>query len=214
MIELKVKKRSSDEIGSRASRRLRTQGWIPATVYGGHKEAISVKVPRKDILQLIKSTEHGGERIFTLDIEGESDYAIIKSFQVDPLNDRLIHVDFQRIIASEEISVEVEIELVGTPIGVKNEGGLLDFVTRKIEIRGLPFKVPSVVKVDVSDLHINQHIEAKDIELPEGIYLVSDPSTVIAAVFMEHAVEEEVEVEEEMVEPEVIKKGKKEEEVE
>ncbi len=107
---------------------------------------------------------------------------MVRDMEVDPITREIVHVDFQRINLKEKVRVEVAVELVGTPDGVKNEGGILDFVHRKVEVECLPNDIPRHLRVDVSALHIGQHVEAEDLELPSGVVLAIEPDRVIAGV--------------------------------
>jgi large subunit ribosomal protein L25 len=125
----------------------------------------------------------------------------------------VLHVDFQRVLMTEKVRVAVHVELAGTPVGVKTDGGLLDFVTREVHVECTPDKIPAKLTLDVSGLHVGQHVEAKDIELPEGVHLTDEPGRVIASVSHSRAAEAEAPAEEALLEseaaqPEVIKRGK------
>ncbi len=207
-------------VGKSKSRRLRKADMIPAILYGGGREPISIQIPRKTLLETFKTGGHEN-RIFLLQLVGtdQSRHAMIRDLQVDPVSSQVVHVDFQRILMDQTVRVRVHLELDGMPYGVKNEAGILDFVTREIEIECLPAAIPQVVRHDVSEIHVGQHVEARDLALPEGVSYVGSPDTVIASV--KHARIEVVEtpVEEapaapESTEPEVIQRGKKEEDEE
>jgi large subunit ribosomal protein L25 len=206
--------------GKGASGRLRRADLIPAVVYGGEKEPISIQVPRKLLLNIFK--DGGSEnRIFLLKLAGtaQSRHAMIRDLQVDPVTNQVSHVDFLRIDMSRKIRVKVHLELVGTAYGVKTEGGLLDFVTREIEVECLPTAIPHAIQVDVSEVRIGEHLEVKSIVLPEGVTLLEDPDRVVlsvahAKVEAEAPAVAEATTAEGAAEPEVIAKGKKEEEKE
>lgn len=213
--DLTIEVNRRDETGKSANRRLRRAEMIPAVVYGGGKEPISIKVPRKTLIDLFKS---GGSenRIFLLKLAdtGQSRHAMIRDIQVDPITRKVEHVDFMRIDMSKRIRVRVHVTLEGVAYGVRTEGGLLDFVTREVEVECLPTAIPQEIKVDVSEVKVGQHLEVKDLQLPEGVKLLEDADRVIVSVA--HA---KVEAEgaaaagaEGAAEPEVIAKGKKEEE--
>lgn len=220
--EVTIEVQRREAAGKGAVNRLRRADLIPAVVYGGEKEPISIQVPRKLLINIFK--DGGSEnRIFLLKLAGteQSRHAMIRDMQIDPLTNQVSHVDFLRIDLSRRIRVKVHIELEGIAYGVKTEGGLLDFVTREIEVECLPTAIPHEIKLDVSEVRIGQHLEIKDLVLPEGVTLIDDPDRVVISVA--HA---KIEVEaapavdaaavpvEGAVEPEVIQKGKKEEEKE
>jgi len=211
-----VKKRET--VGANANRRLRAQGQIPAVVYGGGKDTVPIQVDRKTLIDLLKS---GGSEnaIFLLklaDSGGQERHAMIRDLQVDPVSRQVVHIDFQRILMTERVRVQVPIELVGTAYGVKTESGLLDFVHREVQVECLPGDIPRHVELDVTPLHIGQHVEARELTLPDGVVLAEEPDRVIVSV--SHArlevapVAAEGLIEADKAEPEVAKRGKTDEE--
>lgn len=210
-IAIDVHKRS--DFGKGNSRRLRNQGLVPAVVYGAGKEPVSIQLDRKTLADLFRhgTTENTIFRL-KLGATGQERHAMIRELQLDPIRRQVQHVDFQRILMDQKVKVHVPVELVGVAQGVKNEGGVLDFVTRQVEIECLPASIPDRLVLDVGELHIGQHLEARHLQLPEGVAL-SDPGRVIASVA--HARTEAVEapegeqlIEAEREEPEVIRRGK------
>jgi large subunit ribosomal protein L25 len=204
-----------EETGKSANRRLRREEMIPAVVYGGGKEPVAIQVPRKTLIDLFKS---GGSenRIFLLKLgdTGQSRHAMIRDMQIHPITRKVEHVDFMRIDMTKTIRVRVHITLEGIAYGVRTEMGLLDFVTREVEVECLPTAIPQEIKVDVTEVRIGQHLEVKDIKLPAGVKLVEDEDRVIVSV-AHPKVEAEAAAagtEAAAAEPEVIAKGKKEEE--
>jgi large subunit ribosomal protein L25 len=219
MAELNLEVHPREERGKNANRRLREQGLVPAVVYGGGKEPMPVQLDRRTLLDLLRST--GDNPIFLLQLAGteKSRHAMIREMQVHPVSRRILHIDFQRVLMTEKVKVAVHIELQGTPVGVKVDGGLLDFVTRDLHVTCTPDKIPAKLVVDVSGLHIGQHVEAKEVALPEGVELLDEPGRVIASVAHHKVTEvaapaagEEQLLESEQAQPEVIKRGKTEEE--
>ncbi|MFN7940568.1 MAG: 50S ribosomal protein L25 [Thermoanaerobaculia bacterium] len=217
MNEVTVEVQPRAHHGSSGSRRTRREGLIPAVVYGGGKETISIQVPRKILIDLFKEGGHEN-RIFLLKMAGtdQQRHVMIRDLQIDPLTRQVAHIDFQRILMDQKVRVKVHLQLEGLAHGVKNDGGILDFVTREIEVECLPGAIPHEIKVDVSGLQINQHLEIKDIVIPEGVTLIGERDRVVAAVA--HArIEAEATpavaapVAAETTEPEVIKRGKTEE---
>lgn len=195
--------------GTNANRRLRKSGHIPAVVYGGGKETVAIQVDRRIFLDLLKKsgTEHP---LFLLKLAGtgQERHAMVRQIQIEPMSRQVVHVDFQRVLMTEKIRVQVPVELKGTAHGVKVEGGVIDFMTREIEVECLPGDIPKAIEFDVTDLHVGQHVEVKDLTLPKGVTLVGDGDRVIAS--LTHARAEEA-VPEDQAEPEVIKRGKGEE---
>ncbi len=210
--------------GKNESRRLRQRGLIPAIVYGAFKEPVAVAVSPKEVERILHS-KTGHNTIFDVNIQnGDSTPAMVVDWQYDPAKDTLLHVDLKRIDLSKRIQVSVPVLAQGEAKGVKQQDGLLELVTREIEIECLPDDIPSHFTVDVTELMMGQSIRAGDIAMPPEIKLVSAPENVIAHVVALRIVEEEkpAEVAAEAAatpeagaaaaEPEVIKKGKKEEE--
>ena len=161
----------------------------------------------------------GENTVFLLELAGtgQSRHTMIRELQSDSITGELIHIDFQRVLMDQAVRVSVPIEIVGEATGVRNEAGLLDFITREVEVECLPAEIPNQIRLDVTPLHVGQHVEAGELEIPEGVELLEDPERVIVSIVVKRAVqleEEEEEAEElltaEAEEPEVI--GRKEEE--
>ena len=197
------------KIGKGGARSLRREGYVPAVLYKKGSSTV-VQLNEKEISRLISRTA-GEQIIVNLQFPDEARQAIIKDFQRDPVLGNLLHVDFQEISATETIKVAVHIVLKGEPIGVKRDKGVLQYGIREIEVECLPDRIPGHIDVDVSNLEVGQSIHVEDLRLGEGIKVLTDPKDVIVAVT---AVKEEVAAPAapEVVEPEVIKKGKKVEE--
>jgi large subunit ribosomal protein L25 len=201
--------------GKNSNRRLREAGLVPAVVYGGDRESVAIQLDRRSLLDLMRSTE-GHNPIFLLKMAGtdKSRHAMIRDLQVDPVDRQVLHVDFQRILMTEKLRVMVHVEPQGVPKGVKNEGGMMDFVTREVEIECLPDKIPPKIVIDVSGLEIGDHVEAKELQMPEGVELLEEPEMVIVSVSYAKmqveiaAEEEEGLLEAAQAEPEVIGRGK------
>jgi large subunit ribosomal protein L25 len=207
-----------DTRGKNAARRTRLTGMVPATLYGGRKEAISLTVNAKQVARILRS-ETGHNTIFTVNVAGGADEkAMLKDWQVDPLKGALLHVDLMRIAMDVRMRVRVPVRTFGEPQGVKMQGGVFEMVTREVEIECLPTDIPEEFKVDISEMLIGKQLRAADLPLdPEKIKLLTDPQRVLAHVVTlkkeeEPAVEAAVAAETAPAEPEVIKKGKKEEE--
>jgi large subunit ribosomal protein L25 len=216
MSETKLNVTSRDERGSNASRRLRGEGLVPAVVYGGGLDPAAITVHRHTVVELLNKSGAGENTIFLLSLGKQQRHAMIKDMQVDPMTGRVDHIDFQRILLSEKVQVEVPVELVGTAVGVKMEGGLLDFVTRQVLVECLPTEIPEHLSLDVSGLHIGHHLEVSDLVLPEGVVLAEEDDkdkVIVSLAAARVEVEEEVEEEETLLEtdkeePEVL--GRKE----
>jgi large subunit ribosomal protein L25 len=206
--------------GKNEAHRTRHAGQIPAVLYGSHKDPVSVSVNPREISKIIHSNT-GYNTIFKLEIAGgETTPVMVVDRQVDPIRGTLLHADFKRIDLTKRIRVSVPVTTTGEAKGVKVQGGLLEVITRAIEIECLPDDIPEKFVVDVTELMIGQAKRASDVELTGSMKLVSAPETVIAHSVALRA-EEVVAAPEAAAatpvagaaaEPEVIKKGKKEEE--
>jgi large subunit ribosomal protein L25 len=204
--------------GKNEARRTRVAGNIPAVVYGAYQDAVSVAVSPRELIKIVRSNT-GLNTIFNLAIAGgETTPVMVVDQQVDPVKGTLLHADLKRIDLTKRIRVGVPVHTEGEPAGVKVQGGLLEVITRAIEIECLPDEIPASFAVDVSELLIGQSKRAADVELSGSMKLVSDAQSVIAHIVAMKAEEVAAPVEGAVApaagtaEPEVAKKGKKEEE--
>ena len=198
--------------GKNEAHRTRAAGQIPAVVYGAHKDPVSVAVNPREILKIVRSNT-GFNTIFNLAIAGgETTPVMVVDQQVDPLKGTLLHADLKRIDLTKRIRVTVPVHTAGEPKGVKVQGGLLEIVTRSVEIECLPDDIPESFTVDVSDLMIGQSKRAGDVGVSGSMKLVSSSDTVIAHIVALRAEAAPAAGAPAAAEPEVIKKGKKEEE--
>ena len=205
-----------DERGKNAARRTRRGGKVPAILYGGRKDSVSLAVNAKQVARILRS-ESGHNTIFSVRVAGGAEEkAMLKDWQVDPLSGSLLHVDLLRIAMDVRMRVRVPVHTFGEPQGVKMQGGIFETVTREVEVECLPGDIPEEFKVDVSELLIGKQLRASDLPIdPQKIKLLTDPQRVLAHVVIlkkeeEPAPEAAVAVETAPAEPEVIKKGKKE----
>jgi large subunit ribosomal protein L25 len=215
-ITLAAEPRSSR--GKNEARRLRVAGMSPAVMYGAGGEAVAIAVSPKEVNRILHS-KGGHNTIFNLAVTGgENSPVMIVDWLNDPIKDTLLHVDLKRIDLTKRLIVKVPVHTVGEPEGVKLQGGLHELITREIEIECLPDEIPEHFTVNVAALTIGQSIRAGEIELGGSIKLVSPADSVISHVIMMKAevVETPAAVEGAAPaapsEPEVIKKGKKDEE--
>ena len=194
MSEPTVTVRPREQTGKNANRRLRASGEIPAVVYGGDADSAAIRVDGKSVLRLIR--EGGENAVFLLQLEGtdRTRHSMIRDLQWNPLTDALVHIDFQRVKMDQEVQVSVPVALTGTPEGVRNEGGLVEFITREVAVTCLPGDIPSSIELDVSALHIGQHVEAGELVIPDAVRLDEDDNRVIVSVAAPRIAEEEEEV--------------------
>jgi large subunit ribosomal protein L25 len=220
-MSLVIKSETRDIFGKNASRRIRRGGMIPAVFYGEGIESVSLTLNKKDIIQILKS-ETGENTLFRIAFGGGEKDAMIKAVQIDPTTDELLHADLIRIAMDKAIRVMVPVEVTGEAFGVKTEGGFVDFMTREIEVECLPAAIPERLAIDISGLHLHQSLKVGEVELPEGVKLISEPNAVVVLIQVPHEEKVEAKPEEAVAaevapaaaEPEVIKKERKKEEAE
>ncbi len=217
MEQMTIEVEKREAIGKGPNRRARARGQVPGVVYGAGRDTMPIQIDRKSLVDLLK--KGGGENtVFLLKLTGtdKTRHAMIREMQLHPVSRQILHVDFQRILMTEKVKVQVPIALVGTAFGVKNEDAMLDFVTRQVQVECLPGDIPHHIDLDVTELHVNQHIEAKQLTLPANVVLAEEPDRVIVACSHVRLVEEPVAaeaaaeelIEAQPVEPELIKRGK------
>jgi len=215
---LEAKKR--DGRGKNEARRLRVSGRIPAVVYGARKdgqvpEGVPVAVDPKEVLRILHS-ESGANTLINLKLEGADARVMVRDYQLDPVTHQLLHADFYQLAMDRAIIVSVPIVIKGEPAGVKVQGGLLDFVTRDIQVQVLPTDIPESIVVDVSELMLHQSIRVRDLAVDPKWKAVTDGETMLVHVVMPKAEEVVAPVADAAAapvaaagtEPEVIKKGK------
>ena len=208
--------------GKNEANRLRASGQIPAVVYGSRTEGkapegVPVSVDPKQVLRILHS-ESGANTLITLKVDGGAAARVmVKEYQLDPITHQLLHADFYQLALDKAITVTVPINLKGEPRGVKLQGGLLDFVTRDIQVLSLPTEIPEHIDIDVTELMLNQSIRVRDLPQDSKWKSVTPPETMIVHVVMPKAEESAAAATTEAAapgaaEPEVIKKGKDEKE--
>ena len=223
---LDAKKR--DGRGKNEARRLRVAGRIPAVVYGARKEGqapegVPVAVDPKEVLRILYS-ESGANTLINLKLDGGESRVMVRDYQLDPITHQLLHADFYQLAMDKEMVVSVPVLVKGEAAGVKQQGGLLDFVTREIEVRCLPTDIPEHIDIDVSELMLHQSIRLREVPENPKWKVLNDPDTMLVHVVMPKAEEVAATPEAEAAaavpvagapaEPEVIKKGKTEKEEE
>jgi large subunit ribosomal protein L25 len=193
--------------GSRASRKLRSQGLVPAVIYG-HKEPVKpISLSRDSISEMIKKGTHLAE----LSIGGQTETVLVKDVQWDHLGREIIHVDFARVSAGEAIHTQVRLDIRGTAPGVA-EGGVLEALYHSIDLKCRADAIPDSIKIDVSNLRLGGSIHAKELQLPEGVSLNIDPEALVIHIAVRHAAAEAPAEAEAATQPEVIKPERKEKE--
>lgn len=198
--------------GKGPARQARRAGFIPGVLYGSGEQPTSVSVPKREFEVALKS-HAGGNVIVALSLDGGGEQtAIIREVQRDPVSHDILHLDFHHISLTEKVTVDVTVHLVGVPDGVKNGGGILEHITRSIEIECLPTQIPSHLDVDVSALGIGGSVHVRDIVVKDA-EILSDPDTTVATVVPPTVLTEAAPgaAAPAAAEPEVIAKGKVEE---
>jgi large subunit ribosomal protein L25 len=204
--------------GKGPARRTRLEGMVPAVLYGAKKDSISLSVNAKQVARILRS-ETGHNTIFSVQVAGGAEEkAMLKDWQVDPVTNSLLHVDLLRIAMDVRMRVRVPVHTFGEPEGVKLQGGIFEMVSREVEVECLPGDIPEEFKMDVSALTIGMQLRAADLPVdPKKVRLITDAKQVLAHVVTLKA--EEVVADPAAAaaatapaEPEVIKKGKKDEE--
>jgi large subunit ribosomal protein L25 len=219
-METTLEATTRDSFGKNEARRIRREGKVPAVLYGGDKkDATPIAVEPRALLRILHS-ESGQNTLISLKLggAGDSPRVLVKDFQLDPITHHLLHADFYRVAMDKLIQVTIPVTVHGEPKGVKQQGGILEFIRREIVIECLPGDIPEHVDVDVSELMLHQGIRLRDIATNPKWKPVTEGDAMLVHVIMPKA--EEVPTPEATAaaatatpaEPEVIKKGKKEEE--
>ena len=194
------------DVTGKTSRRLARQGQIPAVLYGAIDEAMSIMVDKHDF-EIFMSTHASGSALVSITIDGEKEpfNAVIKEVQHSPVKGEIMHVDFLAVRMDEKLQANVALHLIGESAGVF-VGGVLMQNAREVLVEALPADLPDSLDIDISALEIGDSLHFSDLETPEGVEMVDDPAGLICSVTLPTAevVEEEVEGEEEDLEPELI----------
>ena len=204
--------------GKNESRRLRVSGRIPAVVYGEKDGSRAIAVDPKTLSKILR-TELGANTLIDLKLPGGKDARVlVKEYQIDPVTHQLLHADFYKVAMDKVIRVAVTVVSRGEPKGVKQQGGVLDIVHRQIELECLPADIPQNIEIDVSDMMVGQSVRVRDVATNPKWKAVSDPDMMLMHVIIPKVEEVPATPEEAAataavgpMEPEVIKKGKKEE---
>jgi len=212
--DFKVQAKVREGRGKNDARRARRDGMVPITVYGGGAETVAAVAPLAELAAILR-TDTGRNTIFTIDVEGVgASEVMFHDRQIDPVKGRLIHADLTRLVKGQKIEVTVPLHLTGEPFGVREKQGVLEQVVREIEIRCEPRQIPDALEIDVTNLDVHEVLHVSDIPVGEGIEILNDAELVIATVGIvkEEAAPTPAAEGEGPAEPEVIGKGKKEEE--
>ena len=193
MSELTIEVSRREHQGKNKNRQLRAQGMVPAVVYGGQRDSVPIQVERRKIEEMLRNSESDNP-VFLLKLGEKSRHAMIREMQTNSVTGQMLHLDFQRVLMDQVVRVTVPIELQGVAYGVKNESGIVDFVTREIEVECLPGNIPNSIEIDITALHVGQHLEVHQLDLPDGVEVQEEPQRVLVSIAAPRL---EVEVEEE-----------------
>ena len=192
-MEATLKATLRDDKGSPESRRLRSEGLLPAVVYGQGMESTSVYIDAREFRNALK-TEAGSNIILNIEL-GEKDKvtALARQIQRHPYKDEFVHVDLIKVDLTQTVEAEVQINYLGIPIGVKEEGGLVQTINNTLRISALPTNIPTSLDIEIAHLNVGENVIATDIELPEGVTLANedDDSVMVIVTLPRAAVEEE-----------------------
>ena len=196
-MDARLAAKSREAHGKNHARRLRRAGQVPAVIYGGDtRDGRPVAVDPKELMRILHS-ESGVNTLIELALDGgDADRVLVKEFQLDPISSDLLHVDFYRLAMDKALTVTVPVSLSGEAVGVKQQGGLVDFVTREVQVECMPSEIPEHIEVDVTELRVGDGVRLRD--RVEGVTWkpVSDPDTLLVHVLppkVDESAEEEAE---------------------
>lgn len=203
--DTKLKAERREGTGKGVARKLRAAGRIPAVVYGGEDETDHISLDAHDTEYLFHQISVDNT-IVELEIEGQKEpvQTLVREIQTHPWKASLMHVDFLRIQKGVAVELDIPLHLVGTPVGVKEDGGVIEQVIHDLPIRCIPSDIPEVIEVDISGMELHDVLHVEDLNLPEGVEVMIAPERTVCSVALPRVSEEPEEGEEEAEEPEVI----------
>ena len=219
MATVSLSANSRADTGKGAARTLRSQGQVPAVIYGHGRDPQPLALNARDLDKMLSHIQ-AESTVIEVTVGGATAKTLIREIQRHPIKRQILHVDFQALVAGEKVTVSIPIVLTGTPEGVRLEGGVLDQTLREIEIEVDPSNIPDHIEYDVTNMVIGDSVHISDLKVPEGVEVLDDPETSVAVLAAPRAVIEETAAVAEPVEgeagavaePEVIGRGKEEEE--
>lgn len=191
--------------GKGAARSLRRDGQIPAVIYGNNRKPQSLTVSTRDLEKLLSQIS-ADNTIVEIGVDGATSRALIREIQRHPFKRQILHVDFQEVVAGEKITVPVPVTLVGTPVGVRLNGGIVEHILREVNVLVDSANIPNHIEVDISELDLGQSIHVSGLPVPEGCTMVDDPTSAVVLIGTPRAAKEAAA--EEGAEPEVLKAKK------
>jgi len=195
-METSLKAIVRENTGSAQSRRSRGKGSIPAVVYGLGMEPVSVEINAREFTNALK-TDAGSNVIFNLEVGKDNYTALAREIQKHVYRNEFLHVDFIQIDLTKTVDADVQVNFIGTPMGVKEEGGIVQTINSSITISALPTNIPTSLDLDISELNVGDNLAAGDVSLPEGVELADaeDDSILITITVPRAAIEEEEDIE-------------------
>lgn len=184
-----IKAEKREQSGKGFARRLRAEGKVPVTVYGGGKDAVSISADISDLAAILRS-DSGVNTVFALDIAGEKGDVMFQDRQIDPVKGRLLHADLRRLKKGEKIEVMVAVHLIGDPVGVTQDDGVVQQGLREVKVFCEPGNIPEFFELNVEHLNLNESVHVSDIKVGDGVEIHEDMEAVVASVTL---VKEEVE---------------------
>jgi large subunit ribosomal protein L25 len=203
-----------DTVGTGNARKLRQGGEVPAVIYGHSRQAQSLSLNTRDLEKLLTQIA-GTSTVVELTVDGKVARTLIREVQRHPFKRQIIHVDFQELVAGEKVTLRVPLRFHGTPIGVRESGGILEETMHQITLRVDPASIPDHIDVDVTALTIGHSIHVGELKLPEGAEIMDEEDATVALVSAPRAAIEEAAAPAEgaaAAEPELIRKAKPDEE--
>jgi large subunit ribosomal protein L25 len=221
MATVSLSANARDGKGKGAARSLRSQGQVPAVIYGHGRDPQALALNARDLDKMLSHIQ-AESTVIEVTVGGHTAKTLIREIQRHPIKRQILHVDFQALVAGEKVTVSIPIVLQGIPEGVRLEGGVLDQTLREIEIEVDPSNIPDHVEYDVTNMVIGDSVHISDLKVPEGVEVLDDPETSVAVLAAPRAVIEETPAVAEAVEgepgavaePEVIGRGKEDEDEE
>ena len=222
-METILEAKTRDTFGKNEARRTRREGRVPAVLYGGageggSREATAIAVDPKALLKILHS-ESGANTLISLKMEGLGDARVlVKEYQLDPVTHHVLHADFYRIAMDRVLRITIPLVVKGEAKGIKQQGGILEFVHRQVEVECLPADIPEHIEINVGELMLHQGVRVRDVAANPKVKVITDADTMLVHVIMPKAEEVATPAADAAAaaptapaEPEVIKKGKKEE---
>ena len=169
------------ETGKGVARKLRAAGRVPAVIYGHNRAAQSLSIDARELGRLLERIA-ASSTVIELGLDGGTARALIREIQRHPVKRNVLHVDFQELVAGEKVTVKVPLVFVGTSVGVREQGGLLEEILREVEVTADPASIPNHIDVDVSALTIGHPLHVRDLALPAGVTVLDDADLTVVAV--------------------------------